>query len=182
MARYIDADAVHEEIEAIQTSLESSDDRVRRKNKPYYKGLAMARAIINEQPTADVAPRSKVERLTINMNAFGLAAKRLQEEKDNLIKTYSECMKDYAREIFEEIGEYASDFAAGHIDDDNFLQAIYNLRAKYTDPVHCKDCQHLMFSDCYGECSKGHRGIVKPDDTCEHGVKKCAEDIPHKKA
>ena len=85
---------------------------------------------------------------------------RLEQEKDELV-----------RKIFEELGDYAADFVAGHIDDDNFLRAIYTLKAKYTNPVQCRDCAHLMFSDCYGECSKGHRGIVKPDDSCEFGEK-----------
>ena len=40
------------------------------------------------------------------------------------------------------------------------------------EPVCCKECEHLMFSDCYGECSKGYKGIVKPYDTCGHGVRK----------
>lgn len=62
MARYIDADKVHEEIEAIQISLESNDDKVWYRNKPYYKGLAMSRRIINDTPTADVAPKSEVAR------------------------------------------------------------------------------------------------------------------------
>jgi len=62
MARYIDADKAHEGIEAIQTSLESNDDREWRKNKPYYKGLAWARGVINETPTADVVPRAEVAR------------------------------------------------------------------------------------------------------------------------
>ena len=82
-------------------------------------------------------------------------------------KTTAEVVK----QIFEELGDYAADFVAGHIDDDNFLRAIYTLKAKYTNPTQCKDCAHLMFSDCYGECSKGHRGIVKPDDSCEFGEK-----------
>ena len=43
-------------------------------------------------------------------------------------KTTAEVVK----EIFDELGDYASDFAAGHIDDNAFLQAIYALRAKYT--------------------------------------------------
>ena len=54
MARYIDIEPVHKEIDRIQTSLESNDDKKWYKNKPYYKALAMARQIINEQPTADV--------------------------------------------------------------------------------------------------------------------------------
>ena len=63
MPRYIDADKVNEEIDTIQTSLESNDDKVWHKNKPYYKGLAMARSVINEQPTADVVPRSEVVKI-----------------------------------------------------------------------------------------------------------------------
>ena len=62
MTRYIDADKVHEAIETLQTQLESNDDKVWRKNRPFYKGLAMARGVINDTPTADVAPRSEVAR------------------------------------------------------------------------------------------------------------------------
>lgn len=40
------------------------------------------------------------------------------------------------------------------------------------DEVKCKDCQYLMFSDCYGECKKGYKGIVNPNDSCPYGVKK----------
>ena len=39
-------------------------------------------------------------------------------------------------------------------------------------PVTCKDCQYLMFSDCYGECRIGKRGIVQPDDYCGLGIKR----------
>ena len=35
--------------------------------------------------------------------------------------------------------------------------------------VRCEDCKYLMFSDCYGECSKGYIGIVRPDDFCSYG-------------
>ena len=38
--------------------------------------------------------------------------------------------------------------------------------------VFCIDCRNLMFSDCYGECRKGYRGIVNPHDTCEHAQRK----------
>ena len=38
--------------------------------------------------------------------------------------------------------------------------------------VRCKDCKHLMFSDCYGECRLGHLGIVKPWDFCSYGERK----------
>lgn len=65
MARYIDADKANEEIDAFQTSLESNDDKVWRRNKPYYKGLAIARGIINDMPAADVVPRSEVEKFEL---------------------------------------------------------------------------------------------------------------------
>lgn len=38
--------------------------------------------------------------------------------------------------------------------------------------VKCKDCKHLMFSDCYGECKKGILGIVSPEDSCGEGERK----------
>lgn len=38
--------------------------------------------------------------------------------------------------------------------------------------VRCKDCKFLMFSDCYGECRRGHFGIVSPNDYCSRGTRK----------
>ena len=54
MATYKDVDKIHKEIDAFQTSLMSNDDKVWRKNKPYYSGAAIARGIINDAPTVDV--------------------------------------------------------------------------------------------------------------------------------
>ena len=43
----------------------------------------------------------------------------------------------------------------------------------WTEPeVHCGDCEHLTFSDCYGECGKGYKGIVQPGDSCGKGEHK----------
>ena len=42
--------------------------------------------------------------------------------------------------------------------------------------VRCRDCKHIMFSDCYGECGKGHMGIVRPDDFCSRGERKEGAD------
>ena len=42
--------------------------------------------------------------------------------------------------------------------------------------VRCLECKHLMFSDCYGECGKGHMGIVSPDDFCSYGERKEGAD------
>ena len=38
--------------------------------------------------------------------------------------------------------------------------------------VYCKDCKHIMFSDCYGECAEAHKGIVQPDDYCIYGERR----------
>ena len=43
------------------------------------------------------------------------------------------------------------------------------LNGNLTEVVRCKDCKHIMFSDCYGECGKGHMSIVSPDDFCSYG-------------
>lgn len=45
----------------------------------------------------------------------------------------------------------------------------------YEPVVRCKDCKHLMFSDCYGECGKGHMGIVRPYDFCSYGERRTNE-------
>lgn len=45
----------------------------------------------------------------------------------------------------------------------------------YEAVVHCQDCKHVMFSDCYGECGAGRMGIVSPDDFCSYGERKTDE-------
>lgn len=48
--------------------------------------------------------------------------------------------------------------------------------ADLVEVVRCKDCKHLMFSDCYGECGKGYMGIVNHDDFCSYGERReCAK-------
>ena len=52
----------------------------------------------------------------------------------------------------------------------------YMIRKRPTvdavEVVRCRECKYLMFSDCYGECSKGHLGIVRQDDFCSRGERK----------
>ena len=54
----------------------------------------------------------------------------------------------------------------------NFKQSS----ADVVEVVHCKNCKHLMFSDCCGECEKGYMGIVSPDDYCSRGERKDGAD------
>lgn len=44
--------------------------------------------------------------------------------------------------------------------------------ADVVEVVRCKDCEYLMFSDFYGECSRGYLGIVSPNDYCSRAIRK----------
>ena len=54
MKEYIEREAVLRETYKAQDELESNDDKVWRRNKPYFKGLAWANRIILDTPAADV--------------------------------------------------------------------------------------------------------------------------------
>ena len=54
MARYIDADALIEIIKEVLIELETWEP-----NRKNWYGLTLARRMVNEQPTADVAPRAE---------------------------------------------------------------------------------------------------------------------------
>lgn len=44
------------------------------------------------------------------------------------------------------------------------------VNGNYNDNVECWQCKHLMFSDFYGECSKGNiAGIIQPNFSCGKG-------------
>ena len=60
----------------------------------------------------------------------------------------------------------------------NFIALVTNAQTVDAVPVvRCRDCKYRMFSDCYGECSKGYLGIVRPDDFCSYGERKdCSYD------
>ena len=96
------------------------------------------------------------------------------DNDDALARVFEHYKKTVAKEIFDEIENNYADFLFDGCRNIVVLteKDFAELKKKYTEPVHCKDCQHLMFSDHYGECSKGYRGIVSPEDSCEHGEKK----------
>lgn len=52
------------------------------------------------------------------------------------------------------------------------IDSLINEMFGNPEEVKCKDCKHLMYSDCYGECSQGYKGIVQPDDSCKYGERK----------
>lgn len=70
MPRYIDAEALEKEIESLQITLciarQSGKDLLRLFATEYKKSILK---IIDEQPTADVVPKTEVERLNAELEA-----------------------------------------------------------------------------------------------------------------
>lgn len=72
--------------------------------------------------------------------------------------------------------EYYSDFHKSMADLTSLIELLEDTpAADVVEVVRCKDCKNLMFSDFYGECSKGYMGIVSPDDYCSRGERKDGE-------
>jgi len=58
-----------------------------------------------------------------------------------------------------------------------YKELLLNHISKNSNTVKCKECEYLMFSDMYGECSKGYyKGIVSPNDSCGKGKLRVKED------
>ena len=56
------------------------------------------------------------------------------------------------------------------------------MNVDFNNNIECCQCQHLMFSDYYGECSKGNiSGIVQPHFSCGKGVIKNVDKSKDKK-
>ena len=69
--------------------------------------------------------------------------------------------------------EYYSDFHRSMADLASLRELLEDTpTADVVEVVRCKDCKNLMFSNFYGECSKAHMGIVRPDDFCSYGERK----------
>ena len=72
--------------------------------------------------------------------------------------------------------KYSGDISRKLIDIETATASLNEVAdADVVPVVRCKDCKHLMFSDCYGECSRGYMGIVSPDDYCSYGERKCKQ-------
>ena len=114
MPRYIDADAVIKEIEDAQDSLKSNNDVMWEINKKYYKGLCMAHRIVDEQPTADVAP--EVEQLIYKLECLLCHAtgNRLSKHTYDL-RTMESAVTDYVEKCCDEARAEAKDEVANEI-------------------------------------------------------------------
>ena len=122
MPRYIDADKL------IETYDRLAKDEWNKKTSPpsWAEAFESIIADIDDQPTADLVPKSEIE--------------RLQAEKDALIKDYAECMKDYATEIFAEIDNIINDYKLSERNlqliqhgEPSIDQRYAELKKKYTE-------------------------------------------------
>ena len=101
----------------------------------------------------------------------------IYEESSGLKWAKAEAIKEFTERLKENFETYTD------AEESNALYVrslIDNLVKEMTEgsneEVKCIECEHLMFSDMYGECSKGHRGIVRPDDSCMFGKRKVKGD------
>ena len=95
---------------------------------------------------------------------------------------YHECVSSYEGTI----NGYSCSVCSAFVNEEDFdtdeFHKIYcgNCGAKMDgkkQEVKCKDCEYLMFSDCYGECLKAYKGVVSPDDSCGKGKRKPQKEV-----
>ena len=130
MPRYIDADKVMDEI-----------NRIGGHNLCEWETIGV-KALIDRQPTADVAPKSEVAILTGQVMALEAAKAGIQYASNKLLKqkilcdlgfaTLAELRKEIAMEIFEEIEQLRLEFLKEKITGADLVAKLFLLKKKYT--------------------------------------------------
>lgn len=136
------------------------------------------------QDKADVVPRSEVEKFIQEIDQIQKDKAEVTYLKEQLI---TKAKQEVAKQIFEEIESLVAKYIdisiqtksiTSELNFEDMETDLAELKKKYIgeekvklEEVKCKDCKHLMFSDFDAECSKGYRGIVRPNDTCPYGEK-----------
>ena len=142
MPRYIDADKLvahlEDEIKGCEIPLGS---RANGKGIAYGTALGLKSAISFAQTlsTADVVPKSEVEKLSGNYEDLKLKYSDLAKDRDELLAWGShiksaeraEIEKAVAREIFEEIEKYLTPELTGHFTYRYIRNALTELKEKY---------------------------------------------------
>lgn len=119
----------------------------------------------------------------IDIGLYYVEQKDIKDPKDYVLFG-TECCKEFVEEdvFFNSVDAYNECFRRNRELVSSIVSSItdsiftYNKKQRESttrnSEVTCKDCKYLMFSDCYGECSKGIKGLVNPDDYCGKGVRK----------
>ncbi len=97
MPRYIDADAL---LKGLELSIKSWSGDCNSNAPTMVRAYQDVVYRVKKAPTADVAPRAEVERLTVELQAMRGAANSYKMHYEN-------AKAEVAREIFEEIDKYA---------------------------------------------------------------------------
>ena len=101
MARYIDADALTEQLKVLEifiTGMLCGKTRLTEVVEEYKKS---ALRLIDEQPTADVVPRAELENLQDELDLYGFVYGVTPDKQ----KVIGKVRSDVAREIFGEVEE-----------------------------------------------------------------------------
>ena len=143
MARYIDADELLKELQEeldFETPMYTEEQ-----NKYFNSGLRCAIRDVKKAPTADVVPKSEVDRLQQVLdskcdNCICLARQMLEEKTAQEIQTLrvrylkriDEAKQEVAREIFEEIDRIVSEYCDRFIPPTEMVAMLFDLKKKYT--------------------------------------------------
>ena len=120
MARYIDAELLMQKLSRMIDFCEKH--KVSGLNALFQVGDA-----IMDCPTADVVPNSEVDKIE---NAYNRAIRKVNK---NAITAIQKAKQEFAREIFEEIGQIKKEYASGDIDGNELYVRLYLLEKKYTE-------------------------------------------------
>ena len=141
MPRYIDADALMEELRSLQvtvTGIRCGKGYLSTIVREYQKSVLK---IVHDQPDADVVPREEVEALKAELDdlkrdtlpKLRWSLQRANEMGVALEKELANAKSKVAREIFAEINAIKKEYASGDIDGNELYVRLYTLEKKYTE-------------------------------------------------
>lgn len=141
MPRYIDADALMEELRSLQvyvTGIRCGKGYLSTIVREYQKSVLK---IVHDQPDADVVPREEVEALKAELDdlkrdtlpKLRWSLQRANEMGVALEKDLANAKSEVEREIFAEINAIKKEYASGDIDGNELYVRLYMLEKKYTE-------------------------------------------------
>ena len=104
---------------------------------------------LENEPTADVVPRSEVEKYIINMNAYGLTAKRLAE-KNEILSTN----KDNVEELQKQLNDYKKFVGEIRVTSDNHAVIIDTEHTEYIDKRVAEGLKNLAVKQSKQEVAR----------------------------
>ncbi len=131
MARYIDANAFQEKLAEV-----AREPDYRHEGEDWSCGVCLAGTHLDGFPTADVVPRSEVEKLESVIDA-------LKDSNEHLAVFLEEKKADVAREIFEEVNS---------IFQNQFEKCSKESELKLLEPF--RQCERFAINELWSEVAK----------------------------